>query len=105
MKGMKCTCGEIADYKKDLKFNNYNIDGWVCKECGETYYNPEKAEKILLLNKLKKMKYHLRLSKVKSNLILRIPKELGEALGLRKGAEVELGLKDRDEIILHPIET
>ena len=84
---MKCLCGKITDYKSNLKFNNYDIDGWVCKNCGEIYYNPEKAEKILLLNKLKKIKYHLKLSKVKGNLILRIPKELGEALDLHKEAE------------------
>ena len=104
MKGMKCVCGKTAKYEKNLKFNKYDIDGWKCA-CGEIYYNPEKAEKILLLNKLKKSKYHLKLSKVKSNLILRIPKEIGEALNLDKGAEVEFSLRDSDEIIIHPIKT
>jgi len=50
-KNMKCACGRIATYHEHLKFNSYGIDGWVCKNCGETFYNPEKAEKILLLNK------------------------------------------------------
>ncbi len=50
---MKCVCGKIAEYKDNLKFNQVNIDGWACS-CGETYYNPIKAEKILLINKLKK---------------------------------------------------
>lgn len=103
MKGMKCFCGKIADYKQSLKFNGYDIDGWKCR-CGEVYYNPEKAEKILLLNKLQKMKYHLKLSKVKSNLILRIPKEVGEALDLQSGDRVELGLKNTKEIVVHPVE-
>ncbi|MBW2990614.1 AbrB/MazE/SpoVT family DNA-binding domain-containing protein [Candidatus Woesearchaeota archaeon] len=105
MKGMKCMCGKTAKYVKHLKFNNYDLDGWKCGACGETYYNPEKAEKILLLNKLKKHKYHLKLSKVKSNLILRIPKEVSEALNLHKGGEVEFSLKDPNEIIIHPLET
>ncbi len=103
MKGMKCVCGKTAKYVKHLKFNSYKIDGWKCS-CGEEYYNPEKVEKILLLNKVKKMKYHLKLNKVKSNFILRIPKEISDVLGLHKGAEMELGLINTNEIILHPME-
>lgn len=103
MKGMKCVCGKIAEYKTDLKFNGYNIDGWRCDSCGEEYYNPERAEKILLLNRLKMHKYHLKLSQVKSNLILRIPKEVGEALNLKKGGEVEFRLKNSKEIVIEPM--
>lgn len=103
MKGMKCKCGKIAKYVKHLKFNGYDIDGWKCGSCKEIYYNPEKAEKILLLNKLKKQRFHLKLSKVKSNLILRIPKEVSEALNLHKGEEVEFSLKDINEIVIHPL--
>ncbi len=101
MKGMKCQCGSIAEYSKDLKFNNFMIDGWACKACGEKYYNPERAEKILLVNKLKKAKYELKLSQVKSNLIMRIPKEVGQALNLTKGATVELTVKSSQEMVLH----
>lgn len=104
MKGMKCVCGKIAKYKKHMKFNGYDIDGWECKSCGEAYYNPEKAEKILLINKLKKHRFYLKLSKVKSNLILRIPKEVSEALNLRKGESIEFGLRNSKEIIIHPLE-
>ena len=101
---MECACGKVAKYKKHLKFNGYDLDGWVCKSCGEIFYHPEKAERFLLLNKLKKMRFHLKLSKVKSNLILRIPKEIGEALNLQKGEEIELGLKDDKTIELRAME-
>ncbi len=104
MKGMKCACGKTAKYDQNLKFNGHKIDGWKCGSCKEEYYNPDKAERILLLNKLRKVKYHLKLSKVKSNLILRIPKEVGDVLNLHKGAEVELGLRNSNEIVLHPVE-
>ena len=99
---MKCICGKTAEYKKNMKFNGYDIDGWECKSCGEAYYNPEKAEQILLINKLKKQKYHLKLSKVKSNLILRIPKEVSEALNLKKSQEIEFSLRNSNEIVIHP---
>lgn len=105
MKGMKCKCGKITKYVNHLKFNGYDIDGWKCDSCKETYYNPEKAEKILLLNKLKKHKFHLKLSKVKSNLILRIPKEVSEVLDLHKGEEVEFSLKDTNDMVIHPLVT
>ncbi len=103
MKGMKCVCGKIAQYNEHLKFNGYDIEGWECS-CGEIYYHPEKAERILLLNRLQKTKYRLKLNRVKSNLILRIPKEVGEVLHLEGGDEVELGLKNAKEIIVHPLE-
>ncbi len=102
MKSMKCVCGELAEYEESLMFNGHEIDGWVCKSCGETFYNPEQAERILLLNKIKKVKYFLKLNKVKSNLILRIPKEVGEALGLEKGDKLELDVKDQKELVLRP---
>lgn len=100
---MKCICGRIAAYSKNLRFNGYVTDGWKCSSCKEEYYNPERAEKILLINKLKKHKFYLKLTQVKSNLILRIPKEVSEALNLRKGEKVEFGLKDAKEIVIHPI--
>ena len=104
MKGMKCICGKMAKYVKYLKFNSYDIDGWKCDSCGEIYYDPEKAERILLLNKLKKHRYNLKLSQVKSNLVLRIPKDVSDLLNLKKGGEVEFSLKDTNEIIIHPLE-
>ena len=99
MKGMKCACGKIAEYKQNLKFNQFDIDGWVCS-CGETYYNPVKAEKILLINKLKKERYNLTLGKSKSNLILRIPKEVSDVLELDKGDQVELGLLSKNKLVI-----
>jgi hypothetical protein len=102
MKGMKCICGKTAEYNKHMKFNGYGIDGWECKSCGEAYYNPEIAERILLLNKLKRHKFHLKLSKVKSNLVLRIPKEVSEALNLKKSQEIEFSLRNSNEIVINP---
>ena len=102
MKGMKCVCEKTARYMKSLTFNGQDIDGWKCS-CGEEYYNPEKVERILMLNKLKKRKFLLKLSQVKSNLILRIPKEVSEALNLQRGEKVEFGLNEGDEIVIHPV--
>ena len=72
---------------KGMNFNEYNVDGWKCS-CGEIYYNPEQAQKILLLNKLKKEIIRVKLGRIRSNLILRVPKELEHALDLEKGENV-----------------
>ena len=74
-------------YVKGMKFNEYKIDGWKCS-CGEIYYNPEQAQKILLLNKLKKETIRAKLGKIRSNLILRLPKDVETALNLEKGEDV-----------------
>ncbi len=99
IKGMKCVCGKLAEYEENLRFNQFNIDGWV-RSCGEIYYNPAKAEKILLLNKLQKERYNIKLGRSKSNLILRIPKEISDVLELNKGDDVELGLLSKNKIII-----
>lgn len=91
--GLKCMCGEIAEYKEDLSFNGYKLDGWECKKCGEAYFNPEKAQKILLLNKLQRKVLTLKLSKVRSNKIMRIPKDIDEALGF--GSEVRVKIEGK----------
>ena len=51
---MNCLCGGYAEYRKDLKFDGYILDGWACKSCGEEYTNPEKTEYILRMNQIKK---------------------------------------------------
>lgn len=99
-KGLKCACGGTATPKRKMHFNSYLIDGWKCSRCGEVYYDSDQAQKILILNKLKKQKFHLKLNKVRSNLILRIPKEVSDVLELEDGSEVEFSLKDDDKILI-----
>lgn len=77
---------------KDLRFNNYKIKGWKCN-CGEVYYDPKQAERILLLNKLKKEKIKAKLGRIKSNLFLRLPKDVELALNLKKGEEVSISVE------------
>lgn len=97
MKGMKCVkCGEIAE-KAKLSFQGVEIDGWRCG-CGEEYFNPEQAERILLLNKLKDESFEVKLGKSRSNLILRIPAKVQEALGLEPGETVKLKVEDAKKL-------
>jgi len=95
MKGMKCVvCGRTALPTK-LRFQGTEIDGWKCK-CGEEYFEPEMAERILLLNKIRKQKVQVKVGQVRSNMILRIPKAMADALGIKKGDVVTLTLGEHD---------
>ena len=98
---MECvSCGKIAK-KAKLRFQGTKIDGWKCS-CGEDYFDPVQAQRILLLNKILTKEYKIKLGQIRSNLIIRIPTELAEALGLQKGENVLL--KAEGSNILH-IET
>ena len=100
MKSIKCSCGRIAKYKLDLRFNGNKIDGWRCNSCEEEYYNPQKAEKILMLNKLRKESFDLKLNKIRSNLIIRIPAKISSSLDFHNGDKVELKLTKNNEIVI-----
>ena len=91
---MKChKCNKTMKYVKGMKFNEYAVDGWKCS-CGEIFYNPEQAQKILLLNKLKKETIRAKLGRIRSNLILRLPRDIETVLDLEKGEEVLLKVED-----------
>lgn len=91
--GLECHCGRIARPTK-VRFQKYVVDGWKCK-CGEEYLDPLQAEKILTINKLKHEKFQAKLGKIKSNLIVRIPKLVEQGLGLRKGENVTIRVKGK----------
>lgn len=91
---MKCQkCGKKMKYVKELRFNEFRIDGWKCG-CGEIYYEPEQAQRILLLNKLRKEAIRAKLGRIRSNLILRLPKDVEQALSLKKGEDVLIRVED-----------
>ena len=80
-------------YEKEISFNEYTIDGWKCS-CGEIYFNTEKLQKVLIINKLKKTLLKVKLGRIRSNLIIRLPKIVEQALNFKKGAEVVIKVED-----------
>ena len=89
MKQKKMTCHQCGKNMRHgkLKFNEHSIDGWTCS-CGEIYYDSQQAQRILLLNKLRKETVRAKLGKVRSNLVLRLPKNVQTAFDLEKGEDV-----------------
>jgi len=89
---MKChSCGKEMVHRKDLSFNGEKLAGYRCG-CGEEYFDPEAAQRVLLRAKLRKQAPLAKLGRIRSNLILRLPKELETALQLSEGEMVELKL-------------
>ncbi|MFO7618331.1 MAG: hypothetical protein R6W91_01540 [Thermoplasmata archaeon] len=97
MEGMKCiSCGKTAKPAK-LSFQGQKIDGWKCG-CGEEYFEPEQAQRILLLNQVRKENFRVKVGRVRSNLILRIPKRNAHALELNDGEEDTIKVESGSEI-------
>ena len=91
--GLKCTsCGKTAKAAK-LRFQGRDINGWRCS-CGEEFFDPDEAQKILIFNKILKKRYEVKIGKIRSNLIIRIPTELADALTLQKGEKVTIKVDD-----------
>ncbi len=67
-------------------------------ECGERYYDPERAQRILSLNKMRGEAIDVKLNKTRSNLMLRIPKAFERILGLKEGEHVKLKVTDLKRI-------
>lgn len=95
---MKCyKCKKLMERNDNLKFGNYKVKGWQCSICKEEYYDDlEKVEAILLLNKLQKKGIKAKLGRNRTNLILRIPKDIEIALGLKQGEKITLKLENRE---------
>ncbi len=94
---MKCVkCGGWAE-ETTLTVDGFRMRAWKCGACGEEYLHPEDAERALVLNKYKKG-IKVKVGTLGESTIVRIPKELASALGLRKGKEVEIKSKDAKHI-------
>jgi len=96
---MKCvSCGGWAE-ETTVTVDGFEMRAWRCEKCGEEYLHPEDAEKALVLNKYKKGK-KVKVGTLGESTIVRIPKELVEALGLEKGRIIEIRARDARHIEL-----
>ena len=92
-------CGGTAYHKKS-KFQGFPIESYKCRKCGEEFFNPLQAEKILEMNKTMGKIFEVVLGKIQSNLIVRIPVQVAETLDLTKGEKIKLEVENLNEICL-----
>lgn len=90
--------GDWVKYK--TKFQGFDIDAFKNKKTGEEYFDPEQAERILVFNKLRKKLFKVKVGKIQSNLIIRLPVEISESLNIKKGEEARLKVEDEETIVV-----
>ena len=95
---LKCVkCGKWA--KPDtIRLEGFKVRGWKCPKCGETYLHQGDANRVLAYNKLKNEVIKSKLSYSGNSLIVRIPKNIVNSLGLKKGENIKLTLEGPNKI-------
>jgi len=79
------------------------LSGYLCDRCGEKYFNEESVATIERAvdrtENLPKV-YERKVSKNGGEMILRIPQELQESMGLKKGGGVSITPFDRNRFVV-----
>ncbi len=83
---LECDCGEWAS-PKTFKVEGFKVRGWFCKKCKEIWYSDD-INQVLMMRKLKKQPIAVKVGRLGESEIVRIPKEVGIAVGLKVGEEV-----------------
>jgi len=95
---LKCVkCGKWAK-PNTIRLEGFKVRGWKCPKCGETYLHPGDANRVLAYNKLKNEVIKSKLSYSGNSLIVRIPKNIVNSLGLKKGEIIKLALEGPNKI-------
>ena len=103
---MKCiTCGGKTEEKRieyaelGVSFGKYKAQ--VCLKCDESYFDEATAAKIQQKSKelgLFGMARKTKVAEVGNSLAIRIPKDIADFLGLKKGHEILLQPKDKHDL-------
>ena len=95
---LKCIkCGKWAT-PNTFSIEGFDVRGWKCNNCDESYLHPGDAQRVLSYNKLKKETIKAKLSYSGNSLIVRIPSKIVNALDLKKGEEIMLSLEGPNKI-------
>lgn len=93
---LKCDCGEWAS-PKTFKVEGFKVRGWFCKKCKEIWYSDD-INQVLMMNKLKKQPIAVKVGRLGESQIVRIPKDICTAVGLKVGKKVLVYPNSRDTI-------
>lgn len=96
-----CTRCKIIMKRRELLIEGMKVRGWECSRCAETVLHSEDAQKMLVLNKLKKG-ITVKIGKLGQSLIVRFPKEIIDFYHIKKGEDLTLKAEDMDKIGLIP---
>jgi hypothetical protein len=79
--------------KTKVTVQGMQIRAWECAKCSETVLHPEDAQKIFVLNKLRKG-IPVKVGRLGTSLMVRFPKEFTEYYNIEKGRDLILRAED-----------
>jgi hypothetical protein len=96
---LKMTKTEFSFY--DVSFGKFNAE--ICQKCGEKFFTEEASDKIDQIAKKKGLWGLEKKSKISysgNSLIVRIPKEIADFMGLTKGKNIEIHPEGKKKIVV-----
>lgn len=103
---MKCVICNGETSKKNVEHKESgvflgNFSAYVCKKCGEIYFDEKTAEKIQHKSKqmgLFGLAKKAKVAEIGNSIAIRIPKEIAEFLKLKKGKEVIIFPESKNDL-------
>ncbi len=105
---MKCVMCNGGVKKGLVDYKEYGVSlgkftGFICKKCGETFFDSKEIDKIQSKSKqlgLFGLSKKSKVAQVGNSLAIRIPKEIAEFMHLKKEGEVRIAPKSKNEIVI-----
>lgn len=95
----KCLkCNDLMK-KKNLVIEGTTLRAWECSKCKDTVLHPKDAQRMFLLNKLKRG-LPVKIGELGKSLIVRIPKEIAKIYRLTKGEQITVKAESDTKIEL-----
>lgn len=103
---MKCLFCNSVTKEKSVDYAEMGVSlgkfkAQVCTKCGETFFDSEIAGKIQAKSKklgLFGLAKKIKVAKVGNSIAIRVPKRLAEFVGLKKGQEVLIRPREKNEL-------
>lgn len=103
---MKCVFCNSATEEKLVDYAEMGVSlgkfkAQVCKKCGEAFFDSETAGKIQAKSKelgLFGLARKIKVAEVGNSIAIRVPKRLAEFVGLKKGQEVLIRPREKNEL-------
>lgn len=94
----KCLKCKVMMKNEIFNIKGFKVRGYKCPKCKDEVYFGDDLNKVLVYNKLKKG-IPVKVGVLGSSLVMRIPKEVSEALDIKKGRKVVLKIKDNELVV------
>jgi len=87
------------------EIDGFRLRVWECPVCGQKWYHPLDANRMLHWNKLKNQEFKVTLRMVGNSYVTSIPKEIVQFEEFRRGEKAIWHLESPDKLVLVPEES